>query len=81
MLPLFRNRITGELFNEKYSFPVGRDCSELFCGTSICRSWPVWLFQTEVILLRTMLSTARTMLRAGTCVLYATAMLRTGTML
>jgi len=77
----FRNRMTGDLFNEKYSIHVGRHCSELFPGTSVCRSWPVWLFQAEVVLLRAVLPAARAMLRTCACVLCATAMLRTGTML
>gem|GEM_PF-6336222 len=72
----FRNRLTGDLFNEKYSFPVGRDCIELFLYTSVCRSWPLWLFQTAFVLLRAMLPAARPMLRTCTCMLCATAMLR-----
>ena len=77
----FHNRMTGDLFNEKYSFPVGRHSSGLFLCTSVCRSRPLWLFQTKDVLLRTVLSAARAMLRTRTCVLCATAMLRTGTML
>ena len=82
MRPPFQNRMTGELFNEKYSIPVGRHCSELFPCTAVCRSWPVWLFQVEVVLLRAVLPAARAMLCPSsnmlctcTCVLCATAML------
>ena len=72
----FRNRLTGDLFNEKYSFPVGRDCTELYLYTSVCRSGPVWLFQTPFVQLRAMLPAARAMLRTCTCMLCATDMLR-----
>jgi hypothetical protein len=82
--------MTGELFNEKYSFTVGRCCFESVCCTTICRSGSVWLLQTEVILLRPLLS-ARTillcassnmlcsspgLLHTGTCLLRTSTMLR-----